>query len=293
MEGELKDIFERLIERLDSFAEKNNATLERVCDKLDCLDSETGDTKKKGTSVGPSSKQRFGISPPGSPDKEVSFKKLSVEPPDAIGFGSSNLFTAKLQSEYRALADSYSRQKLPDHLKFLGSRAGIKANSCETANVISSGVKYTETILKILMYIDSHGRGAEFCINDQIGELPLCATAQLRFFQEEQNGLVMGNRFGGRVGQIFCDLRQHTATFTADAVEDAKSAIALAGAEEAARLPSRGGFSGYNRGNFRFRGCGRGRAGNQSQNNQYSQFTENLTPGYTARQVALDRQSTE
>lgn len=123
-------------------------------------------------------------------------------------------------------------------------------------------------------------------MNDQINQIGVCGAALLRYLQDEQSTLVMGNRFGPRVGQIFKDLRQHTSTFTPDHIEDAKSAIALAGAEEAAKPRSSQPF----RGGFKFRGRGRGgRGGNNYSGNQYSQYSDTQNPGFVPRQVANDR----
>lgn len=121
-------------------------------------------------------------------------------------------------------------------------------------------------------------------MNDQLNQLGTVGAALLRYLQEEQNALVMGSRFGPRVGQIFRDLRYHTFAFTPQSIEDAKSAIALAGAEEQAKPRSRN-FGA--RGGFKFCGHGHGRGGSQVQ------FSESSNPGFVPKQVAYDKSAQE
>lgn len=294
---EEKKFFSSLCDKLEVISDRNNEAFERLCDKLDEFDKHLKSTR----SILTTPQDEHDYAGASHEDREVSFKtnlkvgahKLSSSKknPTVSSLGkldaqAPKLISENLQAEYRSLADVYSQQQVPEYLKFKGSKAGIKAEKCETATIVSNAARYAELILKICERVNSHMGESEFCVNDHLSHIYSVAAAQVRYLQEEQSTLVMGNRFGPRVGQIFKDLRQHTSTFTPDAIEDAKSAIALAGAEENSR-PPRQQQSNFQRGNFRFRGGrGRARGGGQFALNQY---TDQQNPGFVPRQMSYER----
>lgn len=286
---------EEKFEKLYELCDKNSKALQKVCDRLDSLEagtSSSGGSGAKSLSFMGLADHDYLSAKTLNVDNEVSFKRKPsssqpVGPPNPFGVGPSIRPSMRLQAEFRTIEDAYSRQQLEDNEKFFGTRAGIKTGSRETAVVIGNTAKFTETILKIVAHVHSHAREPDVCINDQLSQIHLCAVAQLKYLQDEQNSLVMGNRFGPRVGQIFKDIRQNTTAFTPEAIEDAKNAIALAGAEEAAKLPSAKQNNSF-RGNFRYRG--RGRACGTAFANQ---FNDQQNPGFVPRQVSTERPNSD
>ena len=108
-----------------------------------------------------------------------------------------------LQAEFKAIQDSYSRVRIPGDLKFNGNKVGLKTQHKESANVISTCARYTETCLKILTHIQERVGDPAYMVNLQLQELYTCLYAMLRYLQEDHCALLVASNFGPRTQTLF------------------------------------------------------------------------------------------
>ena len=123
-----------------------------------------------------------------------------------------------LQAEFRAIQDSYSRVRIPGDLKFNGNKVGLKAQHKESANVISTCSRYTETCLKILTHVQDRVGDPAYMVNLQLQELYTCLYAMLRYLQEDHCALVVASNFGPRTQTLFRNIQKNTSAFTPELI---------------------------------------------------------------------------
>ncbi len=117
-----------------------------------------------------------------------------------------------LQSDYRVIQDSYSKVRLPLDLKFSGSQKGLKPETRDTAAILSTTARYTETCLKVLQDISTRSADSSSAVNNHLDELSTCLVAQLRFLQEEQNALFVQGSFGKKTHALYRQFKRNTST---------------------------------------------------------------------------------
>ena len=169
--------------------------------------------------------------------------------------------TDTLQTEYRSVADSYSRVPLPGDLKLNDSKTGLKRTDYPTANVISRNSRYSETLLKILC---SHT--IETITENILRDMCVCLVAQMRYNQEEFGNLYVQGQFGNNTANFYRQLQRNTSVLPSRQVPILESAVKLATVKDmqdnsASSYGNRGGRYGFGRGGFRGRGQRFGRGG--------------------------------
>lgn len=164
----------------------------------------------------------------GEDESEVSFKNTSIVPNrnplsvDSLkqsSSGFSSIDTERLQAEFRVLADSYSKIKLPADIQFHGSRAGIKGSDREVASALFNCTKYVLTTLKILSSMVTNSERPGYSADEQINEIYTCMLSVVRYAQEEHCGLVVHGKLGPKGQEFFKDICSQTSAFPPHMIE--------------------------------------------------------------------------
>ena len=103
----------------------------------------------------------------------------------ASGTGFSIIQMEDLQTEFRLIHDSLSRQRLPQDLKFQCSKAGIKSASRETAKTLSKVAKHMETALKIAHNLQALIDTPCYNPKEEIEDLLVVLVSLMQFVQED------------------------------------------------------------------------------------------------------------
>jgi hypothetical protein len=150
-----------------------------------------------------------------------------------------------VQAEFKAITESVQKVQLPSDCVINKSALGISRELKTAHTIITQASKYTETNLKLLLnYLDQPAVGAE-----ELSKIFTVQYAQLRYLQDELAALIVQGQFDQGTSKLFKSLQKNTSAFTPEALENLRSAAAIAATQ--AQVPrGRGG------GRSRFRGRG-------------------------------------
>ena len=189
-----------------------------------------------------------------------------------------------VQEEYRSIADSVAKVRLPSDLK-LSDKGSVKQSLRPTHQVIKRCGRYTETLLKLIGQLVP-GNVSEL----DIANLFMCAQAEIKYIQDEYAALIAENRYGTDTAAIFRDLQSHTSVFSQERINQLKSAIELQSAHHAASRTQnfRGrGYSGRGRGRGSFRDNRQGGA------DVFNRISSRNVPGYSSQSSQGDSHNTD
>ena len=168
--------------------------------------------------------------------------------------------SADVQREYETVKELYSKVQIPQELKVLDSRVGIKRAESGALNILSKSARFTETAIKILK--DSDGNLDE----SHTAHLFSVLVAHITSLKSEYANLLVQSTFDEKVSKLYKTLDNHGATFSQQQLTTLRSAIDL----ESARPKE----AAYGRGRSTFRAQGwRGRY-----RGQFQRFTGGAMP---------------
>ena len=160
----------------------------------------------------------------------------------------------ELQQQYKSVKDSVQKIRLPPGLKIETSLRGVGQQFNKTARVIHAASDYSETLLKLLLSIDTNSDPI-VVTDDLIDCLVVAVTAQIRYLQSEKSVCFISGRFGEDVGSLFREFKTHASSLSASDIQVLENVIQLS----AARQPRGRGFPSQrrpygNNPNYRSRG---------------------------------------
>ena len=138
-------------------------------------------------------------------------------------------------AKYLAIKAQVQGVKIPAELT-LQTPSGLKKTDTQ---ILSRTARAVETVFKILANGDNH--------NDPYGDIFTVVLALMNFLQDEQASMVVKNTFDPTVAKFFKNLRRGSG-FTPDALEDLRSAAAIASAYRPNIQQAQGGHQGRGRG---------------------------------------------
>ena len=112
----------------------------------------------------------------------------------------------QLHQQYKSIKDSVQKIRLPPGLKVETSLRGVGQQFNKTARVIHAAADYSETLLKLLLAIDTSND--PIVISDDLVDcLVIAVTAQVRYLQSEKSVCFVSGRFGEDVGNLFREFK--------------------------------------------------------------------------------------
>jgi hypothetical protein len=165
-----------------------------------------------------------------------------------------------VQREYECLKDSLVKVKLPNEVKLLENKTGIKREDQPHLLTISKSARYTETCLKLISTFKDNPSV------DDISQLYTVLVAHINCLQSEYTSLLVKGQFDKDTASLFKCLERNTTQFTPDSLENLKTAAEITAikgrvkTDNSNRGYSRGrGYTNYRRfGGFRRGGFGYG-----------------------------------
>jgi hypothetical protein len=161
-----------------------------------------------------------------------------------------------LERDFEVIKDCLNKIKLPEDLKLIDSKQGIKKEDQGALHIISKNARYVETAMKWLSTQDD-------TVHPELSHLYTILRAQMQFLQTEYSALVVKGTFDEDTAKIFKCLQKNTLNFRGDALNQLRSAAEISAAKQHQRATSnqwRGSRTSYRgRPDFRYsRGRGRG-----------------------------------
>ena len=112
----------------------------------------------------------------------------------------------QLHQQYKSIKDSVQKIRLPPGLKVETSLRGVGQQFNKTARGIHAAADYSETLLKLLLAIDTSND--PIVISDDLVDcLVIAVTAQVRYLQSEKSVCFVSGRFGEDVGNLFREFK--------------------------------------------------------------------------------------
>ena len=158
----------------------------------------------------------------------------TVDDYTTLGPEEPTLATEDIQSEFAAVKDTLTKVKLPADLRLCDSRQGIRRSDQTTYNILARCGRYAETSIKLLSSINE-GNIDE----DSVQQLFTIQLAQIRYLQEEYSALVVQSQFDDSTARIFRSLQKNTSGLTPEALQQLKTATALAAVKPQQNSPTR------------------------------------------------------
>ena len=143
-------------------------------------------------------------------------------------------------AQYLAIKAQVQGVKIPIELT-LQTATGLKKSDTQT---LARTARAVETVFKILSNVDNHA--------DPFGDIFTTMLALMNYLQDEQAALVVNSSFDPTVAKFFRNLRRGSG-FSAGALEDLRSAAAIASAYRPGPQQPSGRGRGFDRGGFRGR----------------------------------------
>jgi hypothetical protein len=163
--------------------------------------------------------------------------------------------TTDIQREYECIKDSLNKIKLPNEIRLLESKTGIKRNDQPHLQSVTKGARYTETCLKLISTFDTRVDKTD------LQQLYNVLVAQINFFQTEYAALVVKGQFDQTTASLFKCLEKNTPALSGTSLDNLKTAAEIAAAASRSRPGGEQSYrqyqqrNSYNRGyNFNRRG---------------------------------------
>ena len=172
----------------------------------------------------------------------------SVFSPQATGYAAHEESTPstssndELQLQYKSVKDSVQKVRLPPGLKIETSLRGVGQQFNKTARVIHAAADYSETLLKLLLAIDTSANPVTIP-DDLVDCLVVAVTAQVRYLQSEKSVCFISGRFGEEVGNLFREFKTHASSLSAADIQVLENVIQLSAARQQQSRGNRGGSS--------------------------------------------------
>ena len=146
----------------------------------------------------------------------------------------------ELQLQYKSVKDSVQKVRLPPGLKIETSLRGVGQQFNKTARVIHAAADYSETLLKLLLTIDTSADPVTIP-DDLVDCLVVAVTAQIRYLQSEKSVCFISGRFGEEVGSLFREFKTHASSLSAPDIQVLENVIQLSAARQQQPRGNRGG----------------------------------------------------
>ena len=185
-----------------------NASLEviktdqgQILNRLGSVESEIGKLKSAETSGNVSSddaRHRLHMNNSGV---QTTSTPLISSPPNTLGTSGNspqvNTVTSSgnvttVQDEYQSIKDKVSGVKIPPELRVGTSKAGIRRDDQNTANVIASSARYVESTIKFLWELDGSPS------QQDLVDLFTIQKAHIDYLRQEHSALVVAGQFGAK-----------------------------------------------------------------------------------------------
>lgn len=158
------------------------------------------------------------VTPPTGVDKLPPFKAPSFVPPRPTDPRSTPGHTG--ESDYVQIKSAYANQKLPKDFEIPECKS-VKHDNQHLASVVNKCARYTETALKVLWSTENH-------TEETLTNISTIICAQINFLQSEQAALSVQSNFSSDTAKIFKSLQSSKSTVSDTALENIKTAAALA-----------------------------------------------------------------
>ena len=170
----------------------------------------------------------------------------------------SNLVS--VQDEFNSIKDKVTSVKLPPELRVGNSRAGIKRDDTNAANIIANSAKFAETTIKLLWNIEDAIDKTTI-----LHEIFNVQKAHIDYLRQEHSALVVNGQFGQKTSQLFKNLSRGTTNLDDKQLDSLLKAVQITAADSRPPAPRgrgsgwRGGWRGsYGYGHYNRNSSGRG-----------------------------------
>ena len=182
-----------------------------------------------------------------------------------------------IQDEYQGIKDKVATIKIPQELRCGTSKAGIRREDSNAANIIANCAKYVETTIKLLWSLD------EEPTQEELIEVFQIQKAHIDYLRQEHSALLVSSQFGGKTSQLFKNLSRGTTNLDEKQLDTLLKAVQITGNDPNSRSKPRDNYRGrgsnyasYNSGyGSRYRSGYQRGGGNHSGNNFNSSNTYN------------------
>ncbi len=185
--AEINDKLSRLLYAQDSVVKRIDS-LESVVSRERLQNRRLFDLK------GDNSAQAQSLNGHGSVQNSTVRGDNSTQGPAALDTG---VPAALIQREYESIKDSLTQVRLPEELKVVDTRQGLKREDQSTAAILSKCARYTETALRWLVTQDGN------ITPDGLQQLYTILQAKVNFIQGECAGLVVKSTFDSETAKVF------------------------------------------------------------------------------------------
>ena len=168
---------------------------------------------------------------------------------------------SSIQDVYKGIKDKVSNIKIPPELRCGTSKAGIRCEDNNAANIISNCARYVETTIKLLWSLD------EEPTREELIEMFQIQKAHSDYLRQEHSALVVSSQFGGKTSQLFKNLSRGTTNLDEKQLDTLLKAVQITSNDPNSRSRPRD--------NFRGRGNNFGSYINSGFGSRYTR------PGYT------------
>lgn len=149
-----------------------------------------------------------------------------------------------IQREYECIKDSLNKVILPNELKLLEAKTGIKREDQPHLLALGKSARYSETCLKLLSTFDDSAN-----VQD-LTQIYTVLVAHINFLQSEYAGLVVKGQFDKDTASLFKCLERNTNQFTSESLDNLKTAAEISAAKS--RFKPEGNIGRGNRGRGTF-----------------------------------------
>ena len=143
-----------------------------------------------------------------------------------------------VQDEYQGIKDKVANVKIPQELRCGTSKAGIRREDSNAANIISNCAKYVETTIKLLWSLD------EEPTQEELIEVFQIQKAHIDYLRQEHSALLVSSQFGGKTSQLFKNLSRGTTNLDEKQLDTLLKAVQITGNDPNSRSKPRDNFRG-------------------------------------------------
>ena len=145
---------------------------------------------------------------------------------------------SSVQDEYQGIKDKVASIKIPQELRCGTSKAGIRREDSNAANIIANCAKYVETTIKLLWTLDDEPTQEELIEVFQIQK------AHIDYLRQEHSALLVSSQFGGKTSQLFKNLSRGTTNLDEKQLDTLLKAVQITSNDSNSRLKPRDHFRG-------------------------------------------------
>ena len=138
---------------------------------------------------------------------------------------------ADFQREFEIIKDSVIKVKLPNELKLLESKSGIKRPDQSHLDTLTKCARFTETALKLLASLDEQ----YLTRIPELSKLYTVFAAQMNYLQSEYASLVVKGQFDSETANLFKSLEKNNNQLKGETLDNVRADAEISAAKTRVR----------------------------------------------------------